>query len=360
MELHDELATLVAMLPLCVVDFRLEPSDRPYASDASGTGEAVVYAEVGELATEELQFHGLQKGVWNKLLSPYNAYCREKGIDLEEMKELPDEEEEMKMRPVWEEVVSSQTFFLAEKPKQVRSRRHINVGEVAAALRAEVLEGQRRPGSYLVSLQDSQVALACLCKGRSSSRSLNELLRSSLPSMTTSNIRGFYGYVRSKKNPADDPTRGVQLRPACREEADWMRLLRRGETELLDRFLVSSGHHRMQLSGLPDQRELVACKQLEPRSSLDERREKRKEKRRQTRRERPREEQDVELEKDGGSCGSCCRAASGAEGQRTEEPHIEKTLEVEPRRRLVEQRKRLNEETIIPRTPQKDELIGLQ
>ena len=144
--------------------------------------------------------------------------------------------------------------------------------------------------------------------------------------MITSNIRGFYGYVRSKKNPADDPTRGVQLR-----------LLRRGETELLDRFLVSSGHHWMQLSGLPDQRELLACKQLELRSSLDERREKRKEKRRQTRRERPREEQDVELEKDGGSCGSLALKLfyhSGAEAQRTEERHIEKTLEVEPRRRI--------------------------
>ncbi len=119
----------------------------------------------------------------------------------------------------------------------------------------------------------------------------------------------------------------------------------------------------MQLSGLPDQRELLACKQLELRSSLDERREKRKEKRRQTRRERPGEEQDVELEKDGGSCGSLALKLfyhSGAEAQRTEEPHIEKTLEVEPRRRLAEQRKRLNEENIIPRTPQKDELIGLQ
>ncbi len=132
LELHDELATLVAMLPLCVVDFRLEPSDRLYASDASGAGEAVVYAEVGELATEELQLHGLQKGVWNKLLSPYNAYCLLSGKG--DRPRGDERVEEMKMHPVWEEVVSSQTFFLAEKPKKVRSRRHINVGEVAAAL----------------------------------------------------------------------------------------------------------------------------------------------------------------------------------------------------------------------------------
>ena len=278
LELHDELATLVALLPLCVIDLRLQPSERLYASDASGSGEAAVYAEVGEPATEELQFHGLQKGVWNKLLSPYNAYCREKGLEPEDLRELPGEEEEMKMHPVWEEIVSSQTFFLAEKPKKVRSRRHINVGEVSAALRAEDLEGQRRPGSYFVSLQDSQVALACLCKGRSSSRALNELLRSSLPSMISSNIRGFYGYVRSKKNPADDPTQGVKLRPACRGEADWMEALRRGETELLDEFLAGSGHHRMQLSGLPDQKELLRCRPLDLKSGIEERRERRKEK----------------------------------------------------------------------------------
>lgn len=69
LELHDELALLVAVLPLCVIDLRLKPSDRVYASDASCTREAVVYATVGERATEEFQFHGLKKGVWNKLLS---------------------------------------------------------------------------------------------------------------------------------------------------------------------------------------------------------------------------------------------------------------------------------------------------
>lgn len=146
-ELKDEMATLVALLPLSVIDMRLRPSTRLLASDASSHGEAAVFTEIGSRASEELHFHGLQKGVWNKLLSPYNAYCREKGWIEEIETELPGGEA-MKMHPIWEEIASSQRFELQEKPKKVTSRRHINLGEIRAALRSEAVEG-RRMKNYL-------------------------------------------------------------------------------------------------------------------------------------------------------------------------------------------------------------------
>ena len=54
-------------------------------------------------------------------------------------------------------------------------RRHINVREVRAALSAEKVMGILHPNSYYLHLQDSQVSLACMVKGRSSSSELNRL-----------------------------------------------------------------------------------------------------------------------------------------------------------------------------------------
>ena len=301
-ELKDELATLVALLPLSVIDMRLAPSSRLVASDASSRSEAAVYTEIGEVATSELHFHGLQKGVWNKLLTPYNAYCREKGWMEEVEAELPGGET-MKMHPIWEEVVTSQHFCLQEKPKRVVSRRHINVGEIRAALRSEAVEGRRMKNSYFISLLDSQVALACLCKGRSSSRQLNLEMRKSIPEMISNNVRCFYGFVRSQKNPSDDPTRGVVLRRPGRAEAEWLSQMKQGSFEALDEFLETTGHHRMQLSELPPEGELRPCKMLDLRTGAELRREEmqrmRKKRERRERIERVEEDPEETEEKAG-------------------------------------------------------------
>ena len=116
----------------------------------------------------------------------------------------------MKMHPIWEEIASSQRFELQEKPKKVTSRRHINLGEIRAALRSEAVEGRRMKNSYFISLLDSQVALACLCKGRSSSRQLNVEMRKSIPERSPTIPAASTRFLRSAKNPSDDPTRGVK------------------------------------------------------------------------------------------------------------------------------------------------------
>ena len=90
--------------------------------------------------------------------------------------------------------------------KKVKGRRHINIGEVDAALSAEADMGRKYPGRFYVHLQDSQVSLAALVKGRSASSSLNERLRCSIPQHVTYRTRAFYGFVDSGQNPADDPT----------------------------------------------------------------------------------------------------------------------------------------------------------
>ena len=253
--LQEELLSACALVVLSSVDFRLKPSRRVVASDSSSTKEAAACCYLSTQAVGELQKHALQKGLWNRLLSPSKAYLREKGL-LGDDEELPDKQ--YCMHPAFEEIVSSQQFFPFGAVRTRRARRHINLGEISAALAAERLQGLLEPRSFYLHLQDSQVSLAALTKGRSSSRAVNNLIKESIPDHASSGIRPFYAFVRSAKNPSDDPTRGAPLRLPCRAEASWLRQLELGHTDEFDSFLAAAQLSAQDLQGLPDPAELGA------------------------------------------------------------------------------------------------------
>ena len=274
-ELKDEILCALALLPFAEIDFRLKPFSRVVCSDASTNAEAAVSAEIGSLATAELHKLALQKGAWSKLLSPVKAYWREKGWP-EEESELPDSSYDM--NPVWRELVISQRFVKLGKIRKVRRRRHINVGEVRAALEAERSVGAEAEDSFYIHLQDSQVSLACLVKGRSSSRSLNRELRRSIPEHLAANLRPFYGFVRSKLNPADDPTRDAAVREPSEKESSWLTDLKVGDFTAYDAFLEELGLDRTAVAGLPDEAELARQWDYNGRSKIEEKRKTREKK----------------------------------------------------------------------------------
>ena len=100
------------------------------------------------------------------------------------------------------------------------------------------------------------MSLAALVKGRSSSRHLNKEIRASIPDHVVSNVRPFYGFVRSKLNPADDPTRDAPLRRPSKEQALWMQELKKGNCDSFDAELSKWGLDLQQLRGLPEESEL--------------------------------------------------------------------------------------------------------
>eukprot|EP00438_Fugacium_kawagutii_P003106 Skav210388 [mRNA] locus=scaffold1526:346357:350934:- [translate_table: standard] len=254
-QLCDELFCCVGLLVLTEIDFRLHPCPWLVASDASSSASASVFSDVGVAFSAEAQRYGLQKGLWNRLMSPAGAYLREKGILADSVPELP--EKEYDMHPLWEEVVASQQFALLRKRIHRGRRKHINLHEISAALDAECAVGEKWKDSYYVHLQDSQVSLACLVKGRSSSFAANQLLRKSIPMHITNNVRPFYGFVRTKLNPSDDPTRDRPVRSPCREEALWIASAKKGDFAELDDFLSEQKLGVLDMAGLPDPSELL-------------------------------------------------------------------------------------------------------
>ncbi|CAE7264901.1 unnamed protein product [Symbiodinium sp. CCMP2592] len=194
-ELCSEL--LVSAMLLCQVDVDLRAPAAPVllTTDASSTAEASAAVQVPERFSLEMTRHGLQRGLWARLLSPAQADLRERG-ELSDSQELP--EAVYVSHPLWEEVCSSLQFQQLGRTVKVKARRHINIGEVRAAVRGEERVGQDFPGRRYVHLQDSQVSLGSFVKGRAASSALNRELRRSIPGHLANRVRPSYGYIQSK------------------------------------------------------------------------------------------------------------------------------------------------------------------
>ena len=104
-------------------------------------------------------------------------------------------------RWTWRHVLSSRVRRSARKA-------HINQLEMRAVLLSldwRLRAGQRK--RRFVHLVDSQVSLAILCKGRTSSRKLLPEARRIAARVLAAGLTPCYAYVRSKLNPADAPSR---------------------------------------------------------------------------------------------------------------------------------------------------------
>ena len=252
--LKDELLVSAVLVSQACIDFRTPGAPVVVASDASSRAEAATCAPVSREASAELCRHGLQKGLWSKLLKPVDALLRERG-ELADDLQLPSGV--YSSHPCWETLSRTLRFKQLGQTKYPGKRRHINVGELRAALAAESQVGRRWPSSRYLHLQDSQVSLACLVKGRSSSRALNVELRKSLGDHLGFNIRPAFGFLKTHLNPADDPTRGKEVRLPAESPPGWVQELLRGEFALFDQFLARNGVHLDQMREVPASSELM-------------------------------------------------------------------------------------------------------
>jgi len=235
----DELWSLCILCPLAVADLRAGFADRVYMVDASNWGDAVCAADLDKFWAKEVHRHSLSRSCWTKLLSPYKANLRGKGV-LPTKDELPDGEEFYSEHPVWE-ILSRGLQYKTCWKRRAKQSRHINIGELRSYLKEECIAGRRRSDIRVPIGGDSQVAAGAICKGRSASKPLNRELKQSLPFVLGLGIYSSPGYTKSQHNPSDDPTRGKTLRCPDVELPDWWLAGSKGDFDSFDSFLHA--HH---------------------------------------------------------------------------------------------------------------------
>ena len=96
------------------------------------------------------------------------------------------------------------------------------------------------PCSRLLGLLDSRVTMGAAAKGRSSSRALSRILRSSLGYVLGGALYPGTLHCRSAWNCADGPSRDSDVPAPVREEPMWLRDLRRGRFERFEKTIQSS------------------------------------------------------------------------------------------------------------------------
>ena len=136
--LYEELLMCAILLPTAVVELRANYSSSLYAVDASNWGEAVVECYVTEKFSKEVCRHSLRRGIWTRLLSPGAARLRGHGL-LDPSAEVPGGEDDwFRAHPLWSCLATRGQYRLVWK-KAAKRRRHINIGELRAFLKAERL-----------------------------------------------------------------------------------------------------------------------------------------------------------------------------------------------------------------------------
>ena len=264
----SDLLCMSFLLPLAVTNLRAKVSPRLTATDASSWGEAGVVASVPERIIEEIYRHTLKKSLWVRLLSPARALQRQKNL-LQPEDEIPNPEDRSHSHPLWQSLAEGLEFrVLFSKSKT--SSRHINVGELRAMLRSEHLHALGEPESREVYALDSQVALGCLLKGRSSSSALNEELVGSLPVMLLQDKYSEGIYFETSVNPGDDPTRGKEVRKPTKSLPWWWEELKNGCYAGFDDWMRKHDIHPDETCGLPEFAELLHGKLLEEETQREE------------------------------------------------------------------------------------------
>lgn len=184
-----ELQIVCAIAPLLWASVNNNWFDRAIAFDASSYGVGVCSTPVGQAEIAAEMSHVVRGGAAVTL----DAVI----ADPHGMQQVPLEPP--LQRHHWATVIS----------RPWRFEDHINVLEVQASLLSLrwVLSHPRSMGSRVLLFGDSQVALGCLAKGRSSSYRLLRLLRRAAALVLASGLRPVYRWLPSAANPADGPSR---------------------------------------------------------------------------------------------------------------------------------------------------------
>lgn len=99
---------------------------------------------------------------------------------------------------------------------------------------------KKYPRSRLVAFLDSRVTMGAAAKGRSSSKALSRILRTSLPYIIGGCLYPGSLHCRSAWNRADGPSRDKEVPGPSRDVPKWLSDLQTGKVELFDQMVELS------------------------------------------------------------------------------------------------------------------------
>ena len=248
MALRAELLTIAAVSLHAYTDLKSQVSSRVYTTDASNTVLAFSRTFWDPEVAREIYRHMPLKGGWNRLLKPADAWRHEHGL-LEPELSVPGPA--LPELPAATALVRSSKFEVCKVWRYARQT-HINVGELRAAVGAEIHHASVECRSRFLVFGDSMVSTCACLKGRSSSPALNRVLLKSLPYHAGSVLFPCYGWLRSADNPCDDPTRFRDIREPCLPSPSWASDISAGSFASFDAYLSGVQNHPVGRPSLSD------------------------------------------------------------------------------------------------------------
>ena len=256
-----ELELMLAFLPLMSTNVRAAPGERLWATDASSHSAAAVSAKISPAASRIMWRHRARRGGLSGrdgLLSLADQLARrfEDAADLgdevaaevvrcaRELLEGPDEfgypgscspfsptpapapgpadaaaaderaAEPSDAPPTWTAAVANALGWSPAFHYSCPRDEHINIKEcrpLRTLVRHLAMDAAEH-GKRHLGLVDSSVNIGAWAKGRSRACVLNGTMRSCVPEQLMTDLQIGVAHIRSKFNPADDPTRGRAVR----------------------------------------------------------------------------------------------------------------------------------------------------
>ena len=146
--------------------------------------------------------------------------------------------------PLWVEDICESLTFQELFRYRFKKSGHINVLECRVYKSWLKHCCKKHPGSRIVSFLDSRVTMGAAAKGRSSSKALSRILRTSLGYIIGGCLYPGSLHCRSAWNRADGPSRDTEAPGPSRPIPRWLKELREGKVELFDQMIALAKWNR--------------------------------------------------------------------------------------------------------------------
>jgi len=254
----DELSGLVALAPVLGTDIGAPVETTISAVDASSHTAAIVAAEVAPPVARELWRVRERRGQRSPLAGRAEAWLNElrdgedaderaiaDGVDLLREVHAADERADEVAAPTWGAALAQALDWVETQRYRVSRGEHVNLKE-ARPIRTVVRQGIERcvsgPKRHML-LSDSSVNVGAWARGRSASPRLNGFLRDVSYEQIVVGFQVGVMKLETAHNPADDPTRGRQVRKSMGAPR-WLVDLGRGDFALFDAELAADAERR--------------------------------------------------------------------------------------------------------------------